>query len=275
VNLRRAGASRGYVTIDHLSEVDQGVVVPVSVFLDDISATRNLHHARYALLLDRALLRHWTDRGFRIPYDRDTVQVVRELTVRYDEPVAEFGEIGVRLWIEHVGRTSARYAFRMFSAGGDVLHAHGSRVNINIDPATMRPAPWSDRMLEELNGISWLVGTTPRARHVSSPLTGITMPATVYADDLDALGHLHHARFGLLVDRVLRQHRIEQGRREGESVGELSMTYERPVDLAGDVLVHFWTAQVDEITVRHEFQILSPSGGIEYARGHRVDVRAG
>ena len=69
----------------------------------------------------------------------------------YRAPIHGTGEVGVQFWIEEFGRTHAVYGFRFVS--GDTVHAEGRRVNVKLDPGTLRPSPW-----------------TPAARAVASKL---------------------------------------------------------------------------------------------------------
>jgi acyl-CoA thioester hydrolase len=50
----------------------------------------------------------------------------------------------VHFWLESMGTTSADYRFRVTSADGATVFAEGRRVNVRLDPATMRPAPWTE-----------------------------------------------------------------------------------------------------------------------------------
>jgi len=51
------------------------------------------------------------------------------------------GAVQVQLWLEHLGTTSVVYGFRVLSNDGTVVHAEGRRVQVRLDPATLRPAP--------------------------------------------------------------------------------------------------------------------------------------
>ena len=46
----------------------------------------------------------------------------------------------VQLWLDHLGNTSAVYGFRVLSQDETVTHADGRRVQVRLDPATLRPA---------------------------------------------------------------------------------------------------------------------------------------
>ena len=74
----------------------------------------------------------------------DVMHAVAEYSISYRTPVRGTGEIGVHFWVETLGETSAVYRFRILSADGQTVHAEGRRVNVKLDPHTLRPAPWSD-----------------------------------------------------------------------------------------------------------------------------------
>ena len=50
------------------------------------------------------------------------------------------GPVHVQLWLDHLGNTSAVYGFMVLSADETVTHAEGRRVQVRLDPATLRPA---------------------------------------------------------------------------------------------------------------------------------------
>ena len=125
--------------------VDRGVTLPVPVYVDDLDGYGMLHHARYAVLLDHALTDFWVGAGLRLAPDT-SVTAVRRLTLSYHEPIRRPGRVDVRMWVTEAGRTSALYRFEVWStsAGRDVLHAEAERLVVNLDPATLRPAPFPD-----------------------------------------------------------------------------------------------------------------------------------
>ena len=51
----------------------------------------------------------------------------------------------IDLWVEHLGNTSCVYGFVCSSADGRVPYARGERTIVKIDPASKRPAPWTER----------------------------------------------------------------------------------------------------------------------------------
>ncbi|MFI5839382.1 acyl-CoA thioesterase [Catenuloplanes sp. NPDC051500] len=131
-----------------VTEPGYGVTIPVTIHFDDLDAQGILHNARYGVLFERALLAWWGERGWSYaggrPTRPDAFNVIREYSITFHAPIAGTGRAAVHLWLEKIGTTSADYRFRFLSEDGTVVHAEGRRVNVRLDPATMRPAPWSD-----------------------------------------------------------------------------------------------------------------------------------
>jgi len=129
-----------------------GHVEPFTVHFDDLDPMGIVHNARYAVFLERALSQWWAARGHSFeggrPTTADTMHAVAEYSIAYKSPVRGTGEIGVHFWIETLGDSSAVYRFRILSADGSTVHAEGHRVNVKLDPRTLRPAPWSDEARE-------------------------------------------------------------------------------------------------------------------------------
>jgi acyl-CoA thioester hydrolase len=128
--------------------VPYGGVVPMPVHFDDLDAMGVLHNARYAVLVERAIVLWWSERGVSFsggrPTTPDAFNVVREYSITFHRPVRGTGEVGVHFWLERMGTTSADYRFRVTSTDGATVYAAGRRVNVRLDPATMRPVPWTD-----------------------------------------------------------------------------------------------------------------------------------
>jgi acyl-CoA thioester hydrolase len=119
------------------------------VYFDDLDALNILHNVRYLLFMERArgeLLRamglRWED---DLADNPDKFHVVAEHTIRYLKPVRGEGDLGVVLRVSHLGRTSFTVAARVEAPDGGVLYAEGATRLVRLDPATFRPAPWSDR----------------------------------------------------------------------------------------------------------------------------------
>jgi len=123
----------------------EGVIEPVLVHFEDLDAMGVVHNGRYVLLLERALAAYWTRAGWAFdpasPGFKDVFFVVREFAITYHVPISRAGTVRVQLWIERLGTTSLSYAFRFLSDDETVVHAEGRRVQVRLDPATLRPAP--------------------------------------------------------------------------------------------------------------------------------------
>ncbi|MBO3745499.1 acyl-CoA thioesterase [Streptosporangiaceae bacterium NEAU-GS5] len=126
------------------------IVQLVDVHFDDLDAMGMLHNSRYALLFERAVTAYWTPLGWspdiaKSRFD-DVFLAVKEFSITYQAPVTEPGPVAVEFWIEKLGTSSAVYGFRVLSADRSVLHAEGRRVNVKLDPRTLRPAPISQEL---------------------------------------------------------------------------------------------------------------------------------
>ncbi|MBN1172302.1 MAG: acyl-CoA thioesterase [Micromonosporaceae bacterium] len=125
-----------------------GYVEAVTVHFDDLDAMGVVHNARYALLIERAYVAYWARQG--IGYagpdtPPDAFAMVREFLITYHVPIRDVGQLAVHMWTEQLGTTSTTIGFRVLSADGTIVHADGHRVHIKLDPATMRPEPWSEK----------------------------------------------------------------------------------------------------------------------------------
>ena len=136
-------------TVAEAPTVPYGHLMRMPVHFADLDAMGVLHNARYAVLVERAMVLWWTERGVSFsggrPTNPDAFNVVREYSITFHRPVRGTGEIAVHFWVEKLGTTSADYRFRVISADGAAVFAEGRRVNVRLDPATMRPAPWTEQ----------------------------------------------------------------------------------------------------------------------------------
>ncbi|WP_223199377.1 acyl-CoA thioesterase [Solihabitans fulvus] len=134
--------------------MDDGHFATVEVHFDDLDAMGVLHNSRYALLVERATNTYWQRLGWSMDAAVSTfpevLPVVREFMISFAVPVVGAGERVVHLWLDRLGTTSVVYGFRVLSDDRSVVHAQGHRVVVNLDPATLRPAPISDTMRASL-----------------------------------------------------------------------------------------------------------------------------
>lgn len=139
----------------------------VMIHFEDLDAMGVVHNGRYVMLLERALAAYWTRVGW--PYDpghprfAQVLFVVREFTITYHVPISRMGTVQVQLWLDHLGTTSLVYGFRVSSDDGTVVHAEGRRVQVRLDPATLRPAPISEELREACHQLLAREGADVRA----------------------------------------------------------------------------------------------------------------
>ncbi|MET9062435.1 thioesterase family protein [Streptomyces antibioticus] len=130
--------------------LSHGRLIPVTVHFDDLDALGLLHNARYPVMVERAWTELWQEHGVRFEGDwataGDACNAVKELRVSYEAPVTRTGTYAVRLWLERLGTTGLTYGFRFCSPDGSLTYARGTRVLVRLDPATLRPAPWSETL---------------------------------------------------------------------------------------------------------------------------------
>jgi acyl-CoA thioester hydrolase len=119
------------------------------VYFDDLDALNILHNMRFLLFIERArgellnhLGLHWQDDLSKNP---DKFHVVAEHAIRYLAPVRGEGDLCVWISVAHLGKTSLTIGARVESIDGATVHASGTTRLVRLDPASFRPAPWSDR----------------------------------------------------------------------------------------------------------------------------------
>jgi acyl-CoA thioester hydrolase len=127
-----------------------GVAETVMVHFEDLDAQGVVHNGRYVFLLERALAAFWERAGW--PWDpsqprfKDISFMVKELAITYHAPITRMGPVQVRMWLDHLGNSSAVIGFRVASDDESLIYAEGRRVQVRIDLATLRP----DRIGPEL-----------------------------------------------------------------------------------------------------------------------------
>jgi acyl-CoA thioester hydrolase len=131
--------------VDTKIDTASGIVVRKRVYVDDLDAYGMLHHARYALLFDNAVIDFWHEAGWRLDRSQ-AVFVIRELALTYHRAIVGIGDVDVHLWIERAGTSSVTYRFEVLSTDHVIRHADGSRVVVFLDPHTLRPTPIPDEI---------------------------------------------------------------------------------------------------------------------------------
>jgi acyl-CoA thioester hydrolase len=121
------------------------------IFFDDLDPMGLLHNSRYAVLIERAEAslnlaqgRRWESDVSKNP---DQFYVVREQSFVFTSPIRGTCEAEVHMWLARLGRTSLTWEFEIRTARE--IHAVARRTLVKLDPATLLPASWSDRIRED------------------------------------------------------------------------------------------------------------------------------
>lgn len=123
----------------------------VVVYFDDLDAMGVVHDGRYAALLERALAAYGTPDGLAVRSRSSSLrrgalrgQGVRHHLSRTDHPDRAVQVQLARSPWQH----QRRVRIPVLSDDGAVVHAEGRRVQVRLDPGTLRPAPISAELRE-------------------------------------------------------------------------------------------------------------------------------
>ena len=119
-----------------------------NIFFDELDPMQMLHNSRFPAHVERAITSFYATSGRRweanVADNPDQFHVVRELRIEYLNPVIGPGTMRIDIWVERLGNTSCTYGFACSNDDGSIPYARGERTIVKIDPATKRPAPWTD-----------------------------------------------------------------------------------------------------------------------------------
>ena len=135
--------------MDHLADdLNPRFVYFSAVHFDELDPMQMLHNARFPAHVERAIIAWYTSLGKTWrpdPADNpDQFHVVRDLHIEYLNPFIGPGTMRIDVWIERLGTTSCVYGFLCSSENGSVGYARGERTIVKLDPASYRPAPWTE-----------------------------------------------------------------------------------------------------------------------------------
>jgi acyl-CoA thioester hydrolase len=141
----------------HDDDINPKFTYITTVHFDELDAMRMLHNARYPALVERAVSAWFAATGNRWHLDPadnpDQFHVVRDLHIEYLNPFLGPGTIRIDIWVENLGNTSCAYGFLCSSEDGNVAFARGERTVVKIDPASHRPAPWTDSFRQQQSAL--------------------------------------------------------------------------------------------------------------------------
>ncbi len=119
------------------------------VFFDELSPDDRLSHDRLVSHLAAAADAFHTGEGCGRHCTGDEVSVVRDITVEQLNPVTAAGTLRIDVWVETLDENSCTYGFLCSSEDGLTPYARGERTVVKLDPALLRPSPWSRGFVEE------------------------------------------------------------------------------------------------------------------------------
>jgi acyl-CoA thioester hydrolase len=129
-------------------EFNPKFVYQSAVHFDELDPMQMLHNSRFSAHVERAITSFYLTTGRRWETDvrknPDQFHVVRELRIEYLNPVIGPQTMRIDVWVERLGTTSCVYGFLCSSEDGLTAFARGERTIVKIDPASRRPAPWTD-----------------------------------------------------------------------------------------------------------------------------------
>ncbi|WP_205314764.1 acyl-CoA thioesterase [Nonomuraea lactucae] len=154
---KEGAIEEGIQMVDTAKVLGAERIEQAEVHLDDLDFMGNLHSGRYPMLVERALVRIWARAGYSIadgvPTHPDVLHAVLEQVIRYRSPIRGVGMVNVCSRLEHLGKSSMVFAFRVVSEDGRTVHAEGSRTEVNVDPQSRRPVPWADETRDVANAL--------------------------------------------------------------------------------------------------------------------------
>jgi acyl-CoA thioester hydrolase len=119
------------------------------VFLDELSPAGSLPHDHLSAHITAAVDAFHTGEGCSRHCTGDEVSVIRDIAVEVLNPVTSSGPLRVDVWLDRLDESSCTYGFLCSSEDGLTPYARGERTVMKLDPALLRPSPWSPGFVEE------------------------------------------------------------------------------------------------------------------------------
>ncbi|RZS43239.1 acyl-CoA thioester hydrolase [Herbihabitans rhizosphaerae] len=113
---------------------------------------------------------------------------------------------------------------------------------------------------------------------------GTLQRVQVHFDDLDAMGIVHNARYGVLVERALSTYWLSQGwtfnpatsifpNDQMLAVREVTISYHTPISTMDDLEVHLWVEHLGRTSIRYGARVLSADHSVLHAEAARTQVK--
>ena len=136
--------------MDHMADdLTPRFVYLSDVHFDELDPMQMLHNARFPAHVERAVIAWYHSLGSSwrrdLAENPDQFHVVRDLHIEYLKPFIGPGRMRIDVWLERMGNTSCVYGFTCSNEAGTVGYARGERTIVKLDPASHRPAPWTEQ----------------------------------------------------------------------------------------------------------------------------------
>jgi len=136
--------------MDHMADdLTPHFVYLSDVHFDELDPMQMLHNARFPAHVERAVIAWYHSLGSSwrrdLAENPDQFHVVRDLHIEYLKPFIGPGRMRIDVWLERMGNTSCVYGFTCSNEAGTVGYARGERTIVKLDPASHRPAPWTEQ----------------------------------------------------------------------------------------------------------------------------------
>jgi acyl-CoA thioester hydrolase len=128
--------------------------VPISTRWHDNDVFGHVNNVVYYAFFDTAVNRLLVESGCLDPLASPVVGLVVETHCTYFDSLAFPDAVEVGLRVDHVGRSSVRYALGVFKAGEDRAAAQGDFTHVYVDRASRRPVEVPGRLRAVLSGLS-------------------------------------------------------------------------------------------------------------------------
>lgn len=124
------------------------------VFLDELDNGGTLCQERLSAKIAGAVDAFHTGEGRGRHCTGDELNVVRDLTVEYLNPVRTVGSLRIDVWLDRLEDCSCTYGFLCSSSNQLTPYARGERTIVKLDPELRRPATWSHDFVEEQSKVA-------------------------------------------------------------------------------------------------------------------------
>ncbi len=131
------------------------VIVPVEIRFSDTDANGHVFFGNYFTLFDTAFLKYLKIIGY--PFERflenDLNFYYVEAKSQYQSPIKFDDELFIKVWADHLGKTSFTIKFEAVNKTSESLAALGHIVAVVVDQKTEKPSKIPEEFIKALGTI--------------------------------------------------------------------------------------------------------------------------